>query len=130
MSLTLVIDVIKNILTLKMLLVWTKNIIENINYDDLWIQPQKKGINLCFEIFVWQALENKYTILRQKLLVDVLRIRMGTDKWEAQTKNEKEQKLMMLDSQALEQIKIGEVFIHICTDLVCSHKFSFIKKEV
>lgn len=49
---------------------------------------------------------------------------MGTDNWEAQTQNEKEQKLMMLDSQALEQIKIGNAFfgetVVLCT-FTCTH---------
>ncbi|WAR25161.1 hypothetical protein MAR_010865 [Mya arenaria] len=56
-----------------------------------------------------KALENKYTVLRQKLLVDCLRIRMGTDQWEALSQNEKHQKLMIIDNQALEQIKIGKI---------------------
>jgi len=36
---------------------------------------------------------------------------MGTDRWEAQTHNEKQQKLSMLDNEALEQIKIGKFSI-------------------
>ncbi|XP_053377355.1 trichohyalin-like isoform X2 [Mercenaria mercenaria] len=56
-----------------------------------------------------KALENKYTVLRQKLLVDCIRIRMGTDQWEELSQNEKQQKVMTLDAQAVEQIKIGQI---------------------
>ncbi|XP_060592636.1 LOW QUALITY PROTEIN: trichohyalin-like, partial [Ruditapes philippinarum] len=56
-----------------------------------------------------KALENKYTVIRQKLLVDCIRIRMGTDQWEELSPNEKQHKLMTLDAQAVEQIKIGQV---------------------
>lgn len=47
-------------------------------------------------------------MLRQKLLVDCIRIRMGTDQWEELSQNEKQQKVMTLDAQAVEQIKIGK----------------------
>ncbi|KAL4226590.1 hypothetical protein ACF0H5_014574 [Mactra antiquata] len=56
-----------------------------------------------------KALENKYVVLRQKLLVDSLKIRMGTDQWEDLSQNEKQQKLMTLDAQAAEQIRIGQI---------------------
>ncbi|XP_052249024.1 uncharacterized protein LOC127856876 isoform X2 [Dreissena polymorpha] len=56
-----------------------------------------------------KALETKYTLLRQKLLVDCLRIRMGTDQWEALSQNDKQQKVLILDNQAVEQIQIGKI---------------------
>ena len=54
-----------------------------------------------------QAQETKYSVLRQKLLVDCLRIRMGTDQWEAMSQNDKQQKVMIRDNQAVEQFQIG-----------------------
>jgi len=60
------------------------------------------------DLFVLQALEAKYTMLRQKLLCDSLRVGMGTDHWEGLAETERQQKLSMLDNQALEQIKMGE----------------------
>ncbi|KAH3770994.1 hypothetical protein DPMN_172294 [Dreissena polymorpha] len=32
---------------------------------------------------------------------------MGTDQWEAMSQNDKQQKVMILDNQAVEQIQIG-----------------------
>ncbi|XP_052233041.1 uncharacterized protein LOC127845904 [Dreissena polymorpha] len=64
------------------------------------------SINFCG---VSKALETKYTVLRQKLLVDCLRIRMGTDQWEAMSQNDKQQKVMILDNQAVEQIQKGKI---------------------
>ncbi|XP_052229741.1 uncharacterized protein LOC127843887 isoform X2 [Dreissena polymorpha] len=66
----------------------------------------KSSINFCG---VSKALETKYSVLRQKLLVDCLRIRMGTDQLEAMSQNDKQQKVMILDNRAVEQIQIGKI---------------------
>ena len=55
-----------------------------------------------------QALEAKYHVLREKLLVDSLVGRIGSDKWQSLSYQEKQQKLGALDAQAKEQEKIGE----------------------
>jgi len=74
----------------------------------LLAQEIKAYNNSKNDLFVLQALEAKYTMLRQKLLCDSLRVGMGTDHWEGLTETERQQKLSMLDNQALEQIKMGE----------------------
>ena len=47
-------------------------------------------------------------MLREKLLVDSLVGRIGSDKWQSLSYQEKQQKLGALDAQAKEQEKIGE----------------------
>ena len=56
----------------------------------------------------FQALEAKYHVLREKLLVDSLVGRIGSDKWQSLSYQEKQQKLGALDAQAKEQEKIGQ----------------------
>ena len=55
-----------------------------------------------------QALEAKYKVLREKLLVDSLVGRIGSDQWQALPYKEKQQKLAALDSQVNEQEKLGK----------------------
>ena len=60
--------------------------------------------------FVFQALEAKYKVLREKLLVDSLVGRIGSDQWQALSYKEKQQKLAALDAQVNEQEKLGKYF--------------------
>ncbi|KAH3771178.1 hypothetical protein DPMN_172480 [Dreissena polymorpha] len=83
--------------------------------EDLYNNPFYTALEKNYHLLLDQALsshlialETKYTVLRQKLLVDCLGIRMGTDQWEAMSQNDKQQKVMILDNQAVEQIHKGK----------------------
>ena len=45
---------------------------------------------------------------------------MGTDQWEELSQKERQQKLLDLDTQAQEQIRMGKVFQQICKAVVQS----------
>ena len=50
---------------------------------------------------------DKIHCLTTEAIGDCLGMRMGTDQWEAMSQNDKQQKVMILDNQAVEQIQIG-----------------------
>ncbi|KAH3770578.1 hypothetical protein DPMN_171867 [Dreissena polymorpha] len=82
--------------------------------EDLYDNPFYTALEKNYHLLLDQALsrialETKYTVLRQKLLVDCLGIRMETDQLEAMSQNDKQQKVMILDNQAVEQIQIGKI---------------------